>query len=341
MTDFFETVQSYMNNYLPKQKCVSASTHKSHKNTLNLFISYLRKVKMMKIDNITFESINRQVILDFLQWLTEVRGASQLTRTQRLSVLRTFFGYAGELDCTNIALEQQIKKIPMGRHKGKIVEYLSEKALKTLLEQPDTKRRNGQRDRFFMSLLYDTGARVSEILGLKICDIKIDTEHPVAYLNGKFDKVRSVPIMPKTVEHCRGYMRIFHPNVEPTSTEFLFYTNLHDERHKLSAAAVGKFMKKYGESAKLVCPEIPERVHPHQLRHTRAIHLYRNGFPLVLVGEYLGHVNPATTKIYAYADSEMKRKALVKADAVHGIASDETAVWEGNEDMILQLVGLK
>ena len=341
MTDFFETIRSYNCEYLPRQKCVSENTQKAHKNTLNLFVSFLRNEKKLRVDKITFEIIDRQVIVDFLQWLVDTRGISPLSRTQRLSILRTFFGYAGEIDCTNVALEQQIKKIPMGRHKGKIIEYLSDKALKTVLEQPDTRRRNGQRDRFFMSLMYDTAARVSELLDMKICDIKIDTEHPVAYLRGKGDKVRVTPIMPKTVEHCKAYLRVFHPNSVPTSKDNLFYTNLHDEKHRLTAAAVGKFFKKYGEWARRECSEVPERVHPHQFRHTRAIHLYRDGYPLVLVGEYLGHVNPETTKVYAYADSEMKRKALEQADAVHGDASDEVAAWENDEEMILRLCGLK
>jgi site-specific recombinase XerD len=341
MTDFFATIKSYLRDYLPKQKCVSANTLKSHRNTLNVFIAYLRNVKKLQIDDITFEAINRQVVLDFLGWLTNERSLSPVTRTQRLSVLRTFLAYAGEVDCANVELEQQVKQIPMGRRKGKVVEFLSENALKTLLEQPDIKRRNGQRDRFFMTLMYDTGARVSELLNMKICDIKIDTENPVVYLRGKGDKERSVPIMPKTAEHCKGYMRIFHPGTEMSSTTLLFYTNLHDERHRISAAAVGKFMQKYGEWARRKCKEVPDRVHPHQLRHTRAIHLYRDGYPLALVGEYLGHVSAETTRIYAYADSEMKRKAIEKANAVHGDASDEVPVWENNEDMLFKLVGLQ
>jgi site-specific recombinase XerD len=342
MTDFFGAIQSYLLDYLPNQKCLSANTIKSHKNCLNLFVSYLRKERHMKIGKITFAVIDKQVILDFLQWLLDTRNISRTSRSQRLSVLRTFFAYAGELDCTQIALEQAVKKIPLGRKQSKIVEYLSENALKAVLEQPDTNRLNGQRDRFFMTLMYDTAARVSELLDMKICDLKMDTEHPVAYLRGKGNKVRSVPVMlPKTIEHYKGYMRVFHPNAASTSADYLFYTNLHDERHRLTAAAVGKFMKKYGELAREQCSEVPERVHPHQLRHTRAIHLYRGGYPLVLVGEYLGHANPVTTKIYAYADSEMKRKALEKADAFHGDASDEAAVWEDNEEMMLQLVGLR
>jgi integrase len=108
----------------------------------------------------------------------------------------------------------------------------------------------------------------------------------------------------------------------------------------MSADAVAAFMKKYGKSARAACPEVPERVHPHQLRHTRAIHYYRGGMPLALVAEQLGHASAETTKIYAYADSNMKRTAIEKIEQSKGTPTI-IPVWESNEEMILQLVGLK
>jgi len=341
MTDFFNTVRSYLLEYMPNQKCFSPNTIKAHKNVLNLFVSYLRNEKRMKLEKIGFATLDKQIVLDFLEWLEETRGCSAASRNQRLSVLRTFLEYAGERDCTQVALELSIKKIPAKKHVKTIVEFLSENALKTLLEQPNITRLNGQRDRFFMTLMYDTAARVSELLDMKVCDLKIDTAHPIAYLCGKGNKVRSVPLMPKTVEHCKGYLRCFHPDADHSCKDYLFYTTIHDERQQMSAAAVGAFMKKYGESARLTCPEVPERVHPHQLRHTRAIHFYRNGMPLVLVGEYLGHVSPETTRVYAYADTEMKRAAIEKADGGCESTSQIAPVWQNNEDMILKLSGLK
>jgi len=191
-----------------------------------------------------------------------------------------------------------------------------------------------------MSLMYDTAARCSEMLDMKICDLRLNLASPVAYLRGKGDKVRAVPVMPKTVEHIKRYLHIFHPTAEPQSNDLLFFTTIHGVRHRMSPDAVAQFMKKYGEQARKVCTEIPERTHPHQLRHTRAIHLYRDGMPLVLVGEYLGHVNPETTKIYAYADTEMKRKALEISDAKRSGMIDVVPVWSDNEDMILRLSGL-
>jgi site-specific recombinase XerD len=331
-----------MNDYLPEQKCLSKNTIKSHRLCLKMFVNYLSGEKGIKKSKITFSVIEKQMIVGFLKWLQDVHGCSQASRNQRLSVLRSFFGYAGELDVAQVALEQEIRRIPIPRQRRNVVEYLSENALKAVLRQPDINRKNGRRDRFFMSLMYDTGARVSELLDLKICNLKMDTAHPVAYLRGKGDKMRCVPVaMERTAELYKAYMREFHPDAEPTSKELLFYTNLKDMRHRMSATTVGMFMKKYGDSAREKCKEVPERVHPHQLRHTRAIHLYRSGVPLNLVGEQLGHADPITTKIYAYADAEMKRKAIEKANQHHGDLISEVPVWEDDDDMIMSFAGLK
>jgi len=159
-----------------------------------------------------------------------------------------------------------------------IVEFLSDEALQTLLNQPDTKKRKGFRNQFLMVLMYDTAARCSEILNLKVRDLRINTRHPVAYLLGKGNKPRSVPLLSKTVEHCKRYLQMYHPCKD--DNEYLFYTVIHDTKKPMSIDNVEDFMKKYGEKARLICPEVPERVHPHQLRHTRAIHYYSTAIGL-------------------------------------------------------------
>ena len=108
----------------------------------------------------------------------------------------------------------------------------------------------------------------------------------------------------------------------------------------MSADVAADFMKQYCASAKQSCSEMPEHVHPHMLRHTRAMHLYRQGMPMMLLSEYLGHASVRTTKIYAYADTEMKRAAIEKADAIRNGAPAPQPVWVDDEDMILKLSGL-
>lgn len=108
----------------------------------------------------------------------------------------------------------------------------------------------------------------------------------------------------------------------------------------MSPDTVAAFFAKYGSMAKSVCPEFPEHIHPHMMRHTRAMHLYQSGMPMVLLSQYLGHAQVETTMIYAHADTEMKRAAIQKADAVRRTKPVPEEIWANNEEMILKLSGL-
>ena len=132
----------------------------------------------------------------------------------------------------------------------------------------------------------------------------------------------------------------FHPNKDDYSEAPLFYTVIHGRQQKMSPDTVAAFFAKYGSMAKAVCQEVPEHIHPHMMRHTRAMHLYQSGMPMVLLSQYLGHAQVETTMIYAYADTEMKRAAIQKADAVRGTKPVPDEIWADNEEMILKLSGL-
>lgn len=151
---------------------------------------------------------------------------------------------------------------------------------------------------------------------MKVCDLRLDTKHPIAYLHGKGRKTRTVPLLNRTVQHCKQYLNKFHPDKDDRSEAPLFYTAIHGIQQKMSSDTVAAFFTKYGSMAKLVCPEVPEHIHPHMMRHTRAMHVYQSGMPMVLLSQYLGHAQVETTMIYAHADTEMKRAAIQKADAV-------------------------
>jgi len=339
MTDFFKLIRSFSGEYLPKQRCYSENTVKSYRSVLNLLVEYLRTEKNLKISQINFEIFKHEMILNFLKWLQVTRHCSVRSRNQRLMALRTFFAYAGIVDCAQIALYEDMKKVPVANEQGHMVEYLSENALKTLLEQPDIHKRTGLRDQFFMTLMYDTGARCNELLSMRVRDLRINRKYPTAYLLGKGNKPRTVELLDRTVEHCKRYLQVYHKDSSPN--DWLFYAVSYGERHQLSADAVAAFMRKYGESARAKCAEMPQRIHPHQLHHTRAIHYYRDGMPLALVAEQLGHASPETTKIYAFANSDMKRAAMEKADRLRNATPTPTPLWENDEEMILCLSGLK
>ena len=338
-TAFYETTRDWLTVHLPKHQRCSTNTIKSYKHTLNMFVDYLVDEKNIKIHKLSFTHFTADNIKDFLDWLQETRNVGASTRNQRLMALRAFAKYAAGRDAQNLFLQAELANVPKQSHEKLVVKFLSENELKALLATPDRNTKLGLRDSFLMSLMYDAGARLSEVLNLKSGNFELEQGEPFVYLNGKGNKTRTVPIMNKTVQIFRRYCREF--NIVANNTDdYLFYTIIHGVRHQLSPDAVQSFMRKYSKIAKQTCPSMPDKLHPHQLRHTRAIHLYRGGVPLSLVAEFLGHAQISTAQIYAYADTEMKREAIRKIDRSSENTTEESAVWENDREMIKRLYGM-
>lgn len=340
MNEFFKVIRSYLHEYLPNQKCCSENTVRTYKQVLNLFVDYLRKIKGLSVNKISFDTVTKETLLEFLNWLEKERGCSARTRNHRLMVLRSFFNYAGTLDCSNIFIGVVASSVPIKKIKETVVSYLSENALEALLKQPNIERQKELRDLFFMVLMYDTAARCNELLVMKIRDLRIDAKHPIAFLHGKGNKTRIVPLFARTVQHCERYLREFHPNEPLNSEKPLFYTKIHDVQQPMSHDTVRFFFRKYAGKALGFSREMPDNLTPHMLRHTRAMHLYQQGMPMMLLSEFLGHANVETTRVYAYADTEMKRAAIEKIDIFRNGTPPPAPVWVDDEDMILKLSGL-
>lgn len=337
--NFYRIMRDFLTIYLPKQKCYSPNTVKSYRLALNLFIGFLGSEKNIPLSKLSFGCFNAENVTDFLDWIQKKRRCSPSTRNQRLMALRSFSKYAGLQDVENLSVRMELSKIPMQKAPKKIVELLTESALKALLEAPNTRRKVGMRDRFFMILMYDTASRCQEMLDIKLGDFVLDGKSPYVQLLGKGRKIRTVPLMDKTVQHLNRYLNQFHQR-NTSRDDYLFYTVSHGVKHQMSPDNVEKFMMKYGRCAAQVCDEIPNRVHPHQLRHTRSIHLYRGGMPPALLAEFLGHVRLETTRVYAYADTEMKRNAIQKACSKDN-KIEETVIWDqGDEETLRKLMGL-
>ena len=337
---FFVTVRKFLQIYLMKNRCCSENTVKSYTDSLKLYFAYLECEKGIPLLKVDWDCFNYENVSNFLTWLSEARGCSRSTQIQRLTGIRAFIRYAGILDVTTVAIQAEIEKVKLRKPEKKLVPYLSKEQLSIFLAQPDISKRNGLRDMVFLTLMYDTAARCQEIIDLKISNLVLDSESPCVYLTGKGEKTRVVPLMNKTVLHLKHYLDNFHPEETRSGDDYLFFTFSHRERHRMSEDNVAAFVKKYGKQAKLICPDIPDRVHPHMLRHTRAMHWYQDGMPLTLLSEILGHAQIETTKIYAYADTTMKREAIQRAtkDSNQNISD---AIWANDEEMMRKLVGLK
>ena len=339
---FFELIREYFTVFLPLQKSASSHTIKSYKETLNAFLTFLCSYLQKPLKDISFSSVTPDSINAFLQLLEVERSCKASTLNHHLSVIRAFLKYAGIKepvynDCY-LSAGQVVRRKEETKY---IVKHFNEDALRAMLFQPNPAIKNEHRDQFYMILLYDTGARNSELLNLRLQDVVIDTSTPYIIIRGKGKKIRSVPIMMETVRHFESYIKRFHKTADPDSP--LFYTIIHQQIQHMSDDNAARFIQKYARKAKAVCPTVPEKVTPHMFRHSRALSLYRKGVPLPLIAEWLGHSNLETTLIYAYADTEMKRAAIEKATGQnHPLRSTENFIDEYllDDDMIRKLYGL-
>ena len=335
---FFAVVSSFLNVYLVKNRSCSSNTVKSYEDALNLFFTFLETAKAIPRQRANWSHFTRQNIQEFMDWLEKVRNCSRQTQLQRLAAIRSFVRYGGIIDLRVISIQADVEKIRYRKPAPALVGYLTKEGLSAFLSQPNCQKRTGFRNMVFLVLMYDTAARCQEMLDLRIQDLVLHRTSPCVYLTGKGNKTRVVPILPKTAEHLRSYLKKFHPADNRKRDDYVFYAYGGPQR-PMSPDTVTAFVKKYGESARQACTSIPARVHPHMLRHTRAMHLYQEGVPLAMVSEFLGHAQIETTKIYAHADTEMKRKAIQQAaNKLNDTIPD--ALWNtDDEEMMLKLRG--
>lgn len=339
---FYQFIRDFLTIYLPLQKASSPNTIKAYRDTINLFLDYLKSEEKVSLLTVTFKNITRNNIEDFLSWLETEKKYSVSSRNQRLSGLKSFYKYASGKDKTLIAYYQEILNIPKKKQpKGQEIEFFSETALQSILAEPDIQKKNGYRDLVFLILLYDTAARIQELLDIQLQDVHLNVENPYITLHGKGKKTRLVPIMSKTAEHLQKYLTHFH--AEMSNVSFLFYIVRKGNRTAMSPDNAEKFIKKYGKQAREKNADVPERLYPHMFRHSRAMHLYRNGMPLPLLAEWLGHAQMETTiTYYANADTRMKKEAIEKATSELNplFQNSEDINWENDEELLKKLYGL-
>lgn len=326
----FKLIHDFLKVYLPIQRGCSSHTIRAYRTTLEQLLNFLKEFHSVPMAGLRFEMLSYEGISAFLEKLESEQKCSIQTRNLRLAAIRSFLNYAAMMDVTTVDSSLKAGKIPLKKSASvQFVEYMSEGALRTILSIPDLTTEMGMRNRFIMVLMYDTASRVQELLGLRLCDIRFG-KAPTVTLHGKGNKVRTVPLMERTVLLLKDYLKRFHPNRELTSADYLFYVQRKGIRQQMSDDNIRKFLKEYAQKACALCPDMPTNVHPHMFRHSRAMHLYQHGMPLVLISQWLGHADLQTTLIYAHADTEQKRRAIESANG-NSFISDSVPIVSGEE----------
>jgi len=212
------------------------------------------------------------------------------------------------------------------------INYLTVDAIKLLLEQPDRTTLRGRRNLALLALMYDTGARVQEIIILTPEAVNIASTPYTIRLFGKGQKFRIVPLMDEQVILLKRYMEDNNLTEAYHLRHPLFF-NSRGER--LTRAGVTYILKNYVEMARAINSEIiPQSISCHSLRHSKAMHLLQAGVSLVYIRDILGHVSVQTTEVYARADSKQKREALEKSYTSLIPKTDSVRQWDKNKDLL-------
>lgn len=308
---------------------MSNHTISSYRFTFILFISFIEQAKKIRVSKLVLSDINKEIVVEFLDWLQSERKSSAATRNVRLAALHSFFSFMQYQQPDHMTEWQRILSIKVKKIAKNAVSYLSVEGLKLLLEQPDTSSRKGRRDLSMLALMYDCAARVQEIIDAEPSFIRLDKPFTMK-ITGKGNKARVIPLMDEAIVHIKRYMDENHLLEPQMRTSPLFCNS---RREKLTRAGINCILKKYACMARNKNPGlIPEKISCHSLRHSKAMHLLQSGVHLVYIRDFLGHESVQTTEIYARADSQQKREAIEKAYV--DVVTKEIPEWVENNDLL-------
>ena len=329
-TDFGRHVTGFLSHYLPGERNLSTNTIASYRDAFKMFLLFCETDRKMKADRIRICDITPELMTGYLAWLEGIRHCAVATRNQRLAAFKSFFHYVAAMQPEHMLNCQRILGLPMKKHARPAMSFFSPEGLHLLLSQPDTTTRKGRRDHALLVLLYDSAARVQEIVDLRVRDVRFELPATVT-LYGKGRKTRVVPITAKAASIMEGY---FQENGWIAKTGALDLPVFINSRNcKLSRAGVAHILASHVKNISVNdSRHVPSSVSPHCLRHSKAVHLLRSGVPLIYIRDFLGHVSVMTTEIYAKADTEEKRKAL---EGAYEVPSQEIVPeWKNDQGLM-------
>jgi len=290
----------------------------------------MRDEKNIYPERLEFKDIKAQTIVEFLLWLEKNNQISISTRNQKLAAIHSFYRYALSEYPDNLFEMQKILNIPFKRKSQPAVSYLTKEEMKLILDQPDVRNRKGRRDLALMAILYDTGARVQELIDLWVKDVRL---HPPATvtLTGKGSKTRCVPIMSNTVQLISKYMDDFNLKSNARQRSPLFFNS---RGEKFTRPGICYILNKYFEEAKKNNPGImlADSIHPHMFRHSKAVHMLESGINLIYIRDFLGHVSITTTEIYLKTETELKRSVLEQS--YPDVVTQDIPEWKDDTELL-------
>lgn len=298
-------VQRFFAERLARQRHVTAATIAAYRDTFRLLLRFADSHVKRPPAQMRLEDLGAPLVLAFLDHLEQVRGNAIRSRNARLAAVRSFMRYASTEEPTCLPTAQRVLAIPTKRYAKPMLGFLSREDMQAILDAPPVDTTAGQRDRALFLTLYNTGARISEALGLTIGDVLLDGT-PRVVLRGKGRKERTIPLWARTARVLAAWIRTHGGG----ATDRLFPNG---RRGPLTRSGAAQRLALAVDRAARVCPSLRgRRVSPHVVRHTTAMHLLQSGTDTAVIALWLGHESPTTTHGYLEADLAMKERALAR-----------------------------
>lgn len=302
---FAALVQGFFTDYLIEQRALSPCTVAAYRDAFMLFLSFAQKHLGKLPAALGLTDITPELVLAFLDHLEQERHNTVRSRNARLAALRAFLKFASRRDMSSLHIIERALGVPMKRFERPMLGSLSREEILTVIGAPGTTWVS-QRDHLLLGLLYNTGARVSEIVGVRVADVVLDGAACV-HLRGKGRKQRSVPLWRSTVQEIRAWLRL---NAQ-LSTNSAVLPNRNGQA--MTRSNVAQRLDLAVQSASKLNDSLAKRnISPHTIRHTTAMHLLQSGVDISVIALWLGHESPATTHMYVEADLAMKDLALAR-----------------------------
>jgi site-specific recombinase XerD len=299
-------VQAYFADYLVQQRALSPRTVSAYRDAFMLFLGFAQSRLGKSPATMALADITPELIMAFLDHLERQRHNSVRSRNARLAALRSFLKFAAHRDVSSLHVIERALGVPVKRFERPKFGYLSREEMLAVIGTPD-RTWLSQRDHVLFLLLYNAGARVSEITSVKVGDVVLDDGAACVHLHGKGRKQRSVPLWRSTVKAVRAWLRL--------NSRFDVASPLLPNRngHAMTRANVALRLAVAVQAATGAFPDLAKRrVSPHTIRHTTAMHLLQAGVDISVIALWLGHESPVTTHHYVEADLTMKERALAR-----------------------------
>jgi len=299
-------VQAYFGEYLTQQRALSPQTIAVYRDGFVLFLKFAEERLGKAPAAMALADVTPELIISFLDHLERQRHNSVRSRNARLAALRSFLKFAGHRDVASLQVIERALGVPVKRFERPLFGYLTRDEMLAVIGEPGGKWLS-QRDHALFLLMYNTGARVSETIGIKVRDVVLDASAACVHLHGKGRKQRSVPLWHTTVKSLRAWLRA---NPELTAEAPLLPNR---NGREMTRANVTLRLALAVRHAIETQPALAKRkISPHTIRHTTAMHLLQAGVDISVIALWLGHESPVTTHHYVEADLAMKERALAR-----------------------------